>query len=91
MKKRTYIPLVLMVVFACRKSHPALSAATTAFAPSAEFSAYWNAGAAELTRYDLTQARYGNLHRGEMLAILVAEPFNAEKQVKADRAPDAAW
>lgn len=90
MKKRTYIPLVVMVVFACRKSQPTLSAATTAFAPSVEFNAYWNAGVAELSRYDLTQARYGNLHRGEMLAIVVAEPFNAEKQVKADRAPGAA-
>ena len=90
MKKGIFIFFVFMLVLACRKSAPALSAATPAFAPSAEFTAYWNAGVAELARYDLTQARYGNLHRGEMLAIVVAEPFRSDKQVKADQTPQSA-
>lgn len=88
--KKACLPLLLLFFIFCRKSTPSLSASAPAFKPSAEFSAYWNAGVAELARYDLTQARYGNLHRGEMLAIFVAEPFRSDKQVKADMTPQAA-
>lgn len=41
-----------------------------------------------MSRYELTQARYGNLNRGELIAIMVTEPFLKEKQVKADGAGD---
>ncbi len=90
MKKGIFISFVFVLVLACRKSAPSLSAATPAFTPSAEFNAYWNAGVAELARYDLMQARYGNLHHGEMLAIVVTEPFRSDKQVKADQTPQSA-
>lgn len=50
----------------------------------AEFNRYWQQGKAELSRYALTQARYGNLNKGEMIVITVTEPFNGEKQVKSD-------
>ncbi|WP_053332183.1 hypothetical protein [Turneriella parva] len=50
------------------------------------FDQYWQQGKAELSRYTLTQARYGNLNRGEMIVITVTEPFNADKQVKSDSA-----
>lgn len=91
MNKALYPLLICALANACSKSPQALSAATTtAFVSSAEFNAYWNAGVAELARYELTQARYGSLHRGEMLAIVVTEPFRADKQVKADGAPNGA-
>lgn len=90
MKNKVYLPLLSIFAIACGKSPQSLAATSPAFTPSAEFSAYWNAGAAELSRYDLTQARYGNLHRGEMLAIVVAEPFLTHRQVKADRSPETA-
>lgn len=90
MKKKVYLPLLSILAIACGKSPQSLAASSPAFTPSSEFSAYWNAGVAELSRYDLTQARYGNLHRGEMLAIVVAEPFRTDRQVKADRSPEAA-
>ncbi len=49
-----------------------------------EFNRYWQRGKAELSRYSLTQARYGNLNKGEMIVIMVTEPFNGDKQVKSD-------
>jgi hypothetical protein len=50
-----------------------------------EFKAYWYAGVAELSSYDLEQARYGETRDGEAVLIYVTEPFDLEKQVKADR------
>ena len=48
------------------------------------FGSYWNRGKAEITSYDLEQARYGEMHRGSAVLIFVTEPFNPETQVKAD-------
>ncbi|MEL6918911.1 MAG: septum formation inhibitor Maf, partial [Bacteroidota bacterium] len=52
---------------------------------SADFKAYWYAGNAEITSYQLTQARYGELREGKAVLVYVTEPFLAGKQVKADR------
>lgn len=49
-----------------------------------EFEAYWNSGKAEIARYELQQARYGKIHRGEMVLISVTEPFRTDEQVKAE-------
>ncbi len=51
---------------------------------SKEFKDYWYAGNAEITSYDLEQARYGELRNGKAVLIYVTEPFVADKQVKAD-------
>jgi len=51
---------------------------------SAEFKAYWYAGKAEITSYELKQARYGEVREGKAVLIYVTEPFLADKQVKAD-------
>ncbi len=48
------------------------------------FKAYWYAGEAEITSYELEQARYGEMREGKAVLIFVTEPFLAEKQVKAD-------
>ncbi|PWT89506.1 MAG: septum formation inhibitor Maf [Acidobacteria bacterium] len=47
-----------------------------------QFKKYWFAGKAELTRYSLDQARYGEMHKGEAVLIFVTEPFLTDKQVK---------
>jgi hypothetical protein len=47
-----------------------------------EFNRYWYAGKAELTRYALEQARYGEIHPGEAVLIFVTEDFLTDKQVK---------
>ena len=52
---------------------------------SADFKKYWYAGEAEITTYDLQQARYGELREGKAVMIYVTEPFVPGKQVKADR------
>ena len=56
---------------------------------SKEFKEYWYAGDAEVTSYQLEQARYGEIRNGSAVLIYVTEPFVAEKQVKADNSsPD---
>lgn len=54
---------------------------------SAEFNKYWMNGKAEVSRYALTQARYGNLNKGDMILIMVTEPFKTGKQVKSELNP----
>lgn len=49
---------------------------------SQEFKDYWYDGLAELTRYDLEQARYGEIHGGDAVLIFVTEDFLKDKQVK---------
>ena len=49
-----------------------------------KFNAYWYQGKAEITSYELTQARYGEIHQGTAVHIFVTEDFLPEKQVKAD-------
>ena len=43
---------------------------------------YWYQGEAEISTYDLRQARYGEIREGSAVLIQVTEPFLAEKQVK---------
>jgi len=50
-----------------------------------KFKAYWYAGKAEVTSYKLEQARYGELRDGNALLIYVTEPFETDRQVKADK------
>ena len=49
---------------------------------SQEFKDYWYQGKAELTRYKLEQARYGEIHEGDAVLIFVTEDFLTDKQVK---------
>jgi len=51
------------------------------------FREYWYSGVAELTSYDLEQARYGEVHSGHAVLIFVTEDFSRGKQVKLDTTP----
>ena len=53
--------------------------------PGEAFKKYWFAGEAEITSYDLQQARYGEMREGHAVLIFVTEPFRPDKQVKADQ------
>ena len=55
------------------------------------FDSYWYQGRAELTRYGLRQARYGEQHDGEAVLVFVTEDFLPGRQVKKEHgdAPDA--
>ncbi len=46
------------------------------------FDAYWFRGLAELSRYELKQSRYGEIHDGETVLVFVTEPFKTDAQVK---------
>ncbi|MEC8831778.1 MAG: septum formation inhibitor Maf, partial [Bacteroidota bacterium] len=48
------------------------------------FKKYWYAGEAEITSYQLSQARYGEIRDGKAVLIYVTEPFLPEEQVKAN-------
>ncbi len=64
---------------------PAPGPETGARSPSPEFMEYWYDGVAELNSYELQQARYGEIRKGEAVLIYVTEPFDLEKQVKAEQ------
>lgn len=51
---------------------------------SEEFKKYWYAGEAEISSYQLEQARYGEIRKGTAVLIYVTEDFLPKKQVKAD-------
>jgi len=48
---------------------------------------YWYNGTAELNRYDLEQARYGEMRKGDAVLIFVTEDFLADRQVKYEGGP----
>ncbi len=47
-----------------------------------DFGRYWYQGSAELSRYALTQQRYGASREGHAVLIFVTEPFLPDAQVK---------
>jgi len=49
-----------------------------------DFNNYWYAGEAEISSYNLEQARYGEIRSGKSVFIFVTEPFSKSKQVKLD-------
>ena len=51
-------------------------------------SEYWDSGLAEISRYELKQARYGSIHKGEAILLFVTEPFSPVSQVKDDSGSD---
>ncbi|WP_299223255.1 septum formation inhibitor Maf [uncultured Aquimarina sp.] len=61
---------------------------TSALKPAKElsesFKKYWYAGNAEITSYQLEQARYGEIREGKAVLIYVTEDFLSKEQVKAD-------
>lgn len=54
------------------------------FTPTQEFKDYWYAGEAEITSYQLEQARYGELRNGKAIMVFVTEDVLPKQQVKAD-------
>ena len=53
-----------------------------------DFNNYWNNGTAEISSYELNQARYGEMREGSAVYIFVTEPFDPEDQIKADKPND---
>ncbi|MGE9290327.1 MAG: septum formation inhibitor Maf [Puniceicoccales bacterium] len=53
---------------------------------ASDASQYWF-DKAEITRYELTQVRYGEARKGESVLIFVTEPFLTDEQVKHEFGP----
>jgi len=51
---------------------------------SAQFRDYWYNHGAEISRFDLHQMRYGEIHQGDAVTVFVTEKMNPAIQVKAD-------
>lgn len=75
--------LLLLGGTQCSSAPPKAPSGAPSPLPAA-FGAYWFQGRAELTSYDLSQARYGELHQGEAVLIFVTEDLSRRKQVKLD-------
>ncbi|NIX14440.1 MAG: hypothetical protein GWN11_00790 [Candidatus Dadabacteria bacterium] len=56
----------------------------TSSAENMSFGDYWYKGKAEITSYNLQQARYGQINSGDAVLIFVTEDFSNSKQVKID-------
>lgn len=69
---------------AANGEQPVSEAAPALAEVSQPFRDYWYAGKAELNRYDLVQARYGEYHSGDAVLVFVAEDINTQSQVKHD-------
>ncbi|NQY06404.1 MAG: septum formation inhibitor Maf [Flavobacteriaceae bacterium] len=101
---RTLLAVMLFTIFGCKKEVAPTTYSETlekSIAPekksekkaaetlSKEFKDYWYSGTADVTSYELEQARYGESRKGNAVLVFVTEPFHSEKQVKADhRHPD---
>ena len=92
MKRRpfTYMTALLLVIgLGMTLSCTTANSSQTRNVPQSmeEFSGYWYQGLAELNRYQLEQARYGEIHKGDAVLIFVTEDFLPDKQVKYERGP----
>lgn len=82
---RVHCLLLLTVSLLCAcSSKPQKQAPVTDIPSTQNPDEYWYHFGAEISRYTLTQGRYGDQHQGEAVLIFVTEPFNLEKGVKSD-------
>jgi len=84
-----FIALMTTSFFSCsdKQNTTNLNSEAKAFAKtiaSNPFNEYWYQGKAEITSYDLEQARYGENHTGTAVLVFVTEDFSDSKQVKLD-------
>lgn len=87
-KNFLFVVVLLAVVFAFAMQATIFQNPSSASTPppplSEAFKRYWYAGKAEVTSYEIQQARYGNLHPGEAILIFVTEDFRTDTQVKLE-------
>lgn len=83
MKKSSIgIALLVFVLAGCSAKNAPEPTVLEALDPKEDFNSYWYGGKAELAHYDLEQARYGEIHKGEAVFIFVTEDFLLNEQVK---------
>ncbi len=88
--------VVLALLISCKESVKESTSETTVIDKSInndiiyrnlspEFKGYWFSGKAEITSYQLSQLRYGELREGTAVTIFVTEDFLPKEQVKANK------
>lgn len=88
--KNIFLVILMFVFLSCdAQVNPSAQVSTLQTNPEA-FKNYWYSGNAEITRYDLTQIRYGEKRPGEAVLIYVTEDFLVEQQVKKEFGEDKA-
>lgn len=98
MNRMLIVSAVSMALLGCQERQPAPTPASSlteidSSLPSPErfaerfpaFESYWHQRKAELTRYTLRQARYGDTHDGEAVLVFVTEDFLPKLQVKQEQ------
>ena len=91
--KATVLPLLLAGVIGCgsgdkgEENVGADGGAESGVTLPAGFGDYWYAGLAELNRYRLEQARYGEIREGDAVLVFVTEDFLVDEQVKLESDP----
>ncbi len=66
------------------KENPVAKVAEEKRTVTQEAKKFWYDGKAELSSYTLTQARYGETHKGTAVLVYVTEPFSTASNTKAD-------
>ncbi|MBL4708815.1 MAG: septum formation inhibitor Maf [Flavobacteriales bacterium] len=86
MNVKNTLTLILVGLFllSCSNDTSQIKRDKTPIKLTKEFKAYWYNNEAEITSYQLEQARYGEIHTGNAVLVFVTEPFSIVKQVKAD-------
>ena len=85
MKTGFWYVLLLAVIFGCKNESESIQKRQV----SEKWKEYWYSGKAEITSYDLEQARYGELRKGEAVLVFVTEDFLPEEQVKVNKATES--
>ncbi|WP_416448367.1 septum formation inhibitor Maf [Leeuwenhoekiella sp. A2] len=73
---------------ACQERKPVFGKQAARRTLSDEFNKYWYADEAEITSYNLEQARYGEMRHGKAALIFVTEHLLKDEEVKADESHD---
>ncbi|MDQ3003064.1 MAG: hypothetical protein M3Y08_17600 [Fibrobacterota bacterium] len=85
------IRIALITGFLTALISPASAAdrATSPIGPSQAFLQYWKSGLAELSSYEITTERYGEMRKAQGVLVFVYEELNADTRIKveSDRTP----
>lgn len=82
MSKYLLASLSLTLLASCMPASSTDSASSRTSKQVDDFASYWYAGEAEITSYNLEQARYGELRAGSAVLIFVTEDFSRTKLTK---------
>lgn len=84
MRVITYISLVVVLLLNCSNYDRETATKQSDEKISVDFKEYWYQGNAEITSYQLEQARYGEIHKGHAVLIFVTEHLSHKTQIKTD-------